>query len=76
MTALRIRLAPHPPVWRGHELAVGDVCTATLPCYGPVSLTVRTWGRTRTGDPWVAGNRRSALVADILVVERDGVRLT
>lgn len=75
MTAV-LRSVGEPPVWHGHRLAVGDQCTIRHPFKGPVSLTVRTWGTTRDGDPWVAGHRRSALVADVLIVERDGRRLT
>ena len=70
-----LRVTTEAPVWHGHTLEVGDRCTVRHPFKGPVSLTVRTWGTTRAGEPWVAGHRRSALVADVLIVERDGRRL-
>lgn len=63
------------PRWHGRHLKAGDRVTVRSRFAGPVTLTVRRWGKTRDGQPWVAGNRRSALVSDVLVVERDGERL-
>lgn len=75
MTAV-MRGTSEAPTWRGHLLEIGDVCTVRHCFKGPVSLTVRTWGVTRLDGPFVAGHRRSALVKDILIVERDGRRLS
>lgn len=76
MTTTLTRLPVGPaPRFHGVPLEPGDVATCRHPFHSPVTLTVRVWGTTSDGHPWVAGNRRSALVADILIVERDGRRL-
>lgn len=77
MTATMLERRPSMPPPRFHDIPLryGDVCTCRHPFHSPVTLTVRTWGQTREGQPWVAGNRRSAMVTDVLIVERDGHRL-
>lgn len=74
-TALERRPVGPPPRFHGVDLQYGDIATCAHHFHGPVTLTVRVWGVTSDGHPWVAGNRRSALVTDILIVERAGRRL-
>lgn len=71
-----------PPVWHGHQLAAGDVCTIRHRFLGPISMSLRCWWHGKRGTYvwgcWMARPGRLIRVHadDILIVERDGRRLS